>query len=115
MMTRKYLTTPELEAIANESDFFDDMDDENVSGNEKQVLKDDPSDYESLYSIDSDEDNNNTSDILQARDGTICSEIEPRLSKRFSKNILRESLAELLAVRTLQLQQKIFIHLFLMK
>lgn len=91
-MARKYLTTPELEAIANASDFFDffDIDDENVSENENQVLEDIPSDDESSNSSDSAEDDGNTGDTLQARDGTIWSKIKPRLSRRPSRNILCE-------------------------
>jgi hypothetical protein len=89
-MAQRYLTMAQLEAIVNESDFFDDIEDEIQSANESEVLEDNQLNKESLSSSNLEQDDDNTTGTLRAKNVTICSKSKPRVSRRSSKNILRQ-------------------------
>jgi hypothetical protein len=63
-MAQRYLTMAQLEAIVNESDFFDDIEDEIQSANESEVLEDNQLNKESLSSSNLEQDDDNTTGTL---------------------------------------------------
>lgn len=88
-MARKYLTTAELEEIANASDFYDDIEDEMISESEDVILEDvlDSTNNSTDTGEESDADIDQGENIL-AKDGTVWSKNKPKISKRLARNIL---------------------------
>lgn len=88
-MARKYLTTSELEQIANASDFYDDIEDEILSENEDVLLEDDSNAENSSTDTgeESDDDKNQGENIL-GKDGTLWNKQKPKSCRRLARNIL---------------------------
>lgn len=90
-MARKYLTTPELEQIADASDFYDDIEDEIISENEDVLLEEDSNaENSSTDTGEENEDDSNQGGNILAKDGTLWNRQKPKSSKRLARNILNK-------------------------